>query len=211
MAETLLLLSSTTHPYSTTIITLSITLPDLSFGNTVLSVLATMSTLGRRAVDTLTLRTIWRPKEAKQREATKQRAEISRQVSLGYLQQVFDETQHIFSEEKGRVHLDASFMGRMNVTLEDLELDTDGSYAHRYDPCFFEPLQLSDYPIDPQDAGTQRSIARVASIWDRQQCLGMADAHSICSVLERNFHHYARTGPGQDSLPLRQFTGWTNG
>jgi hypothetical protein len=167
-----------------------------------------MAALGCCALNALTLRPFKGLKEAGQRKATKQRAEISRQVSLGYLQQVFDETQHIFSEEKGRVHLDASFMGRMNVTLEDLELDTNGSYAHRYDPCFFEPLQLSDYPIDPQDAGTQRTIAGFASIWDRQQCLGMADAHSICSVLERNFHHYARTGPGQDSFPLRQFTGW---
>lgn len=179
-----------------------------------------MATLRHRTLDALGLRTLGRRRDPEgtatqtRREEDKSPEERSRDVSLTYLQHIFQEAQDICSERRARIHLGPNFAHRMNIIIQDLELDENGSYSGRYSPCFFDPLQLGAYPIDTQDPDTQRDLANAAKSWLvrlswRRNDLG--DANRVGSKLRWSFHHYARVMPGEDPKPLRQQTEWIHG
>lgn len=139
--------------------------------------------------------------------------EISREVSLKSLEGIFKTVTDSCDEEKSRIRLDpSSLYDNMVITIIDLELDENGSYLHRYDPCFFDPLRRGIYPPSTQDADTQRNIRNIKETWGGWQSKAdMGDAHDICTVVGRYFESLKRVIPEQRESSLRQLSRWIPG
>lgn len=114
------------------------------------------------------------------------------------------------------LYLDSIFASKLSIKCEDLKITVDGRYTGAYDPCFFDPLplsQLEKYPLDLDDDDTKITAASMVDNWVEDVTWGKADVDgsNICEYLGQLFAGMRRKVPGEDNKLLRQLSGWYNG